>query len=89
MTSLLGQYHNETTATLRMQDEQGRNVNEVDDYDHASELAIQLITDAGMTWDTLDAAGEPVSDDVQTLLVLALVRAPMLVAHLTRLTEEN
>jgi len=53
-------------------------------YDGASDLAIDLLSTAGYEVDDPDALGADVTDDVQTLLILVMMRAPKLVPLLNR-----
>ncbi len=86
--SLLAQYNNQVAeAQNDLPDADPEFLDNLRDV--AEDMAIQLITDAGLESESQDALGVVVSDDVQTLLILALTRCPELMAHLASLSENS
>lgn len=88
--SHLAEYHNETVRRL-FADENLPNSDEEQGlhYDACSDLAVELISSAGYEADTLDDAKVEVSDDVQTLLTLAMFRAPALREYIESILIAN
>lgn len=61
---------------------------EVTDLDVVGDLAIDLIVQAGYNYESTDLLGQPVNEDLQTLLELALLRAPNLARLLIDLLDK-
>lgn len=84
----LSEYHNETTLRLcAVSDSDFYIESQGNKYDKAADLAIEILSNAGLVPDDEDDAGEPVESDVQTLLTLAMFRSPELYAYLEGLSE--
>lgn len=73
----LANYHNETVRALNADQHSDDFVEESgDEYDLATDLAVNLLQAAGLEYHDTDKLENPVSDDVQTLLTLAIFRSP-------------
>lgn len=75
----LARYHNDTVGALGADEDRNNFTQEAaDTYDAVSDLAIDLLTESGVDFNSGDMLDVPVSEDVQTLLQLALFRCPQL-----------
>jgi len=69
VSTKLGEYYTMVKSTDQLTEE---------DFDAASEAAIEAIISAGYDMDDSDQLGVPMGEDVQTLLTLAFARCPEL-----------
>lgn len=87
--SILSEYHNATVRAMHADDgmlpfdEQAAL-----DYDHASDLSVHILATAGLRPGDEDCLNTDISEDVQTLLTLALARNGRLREFLEELVEK-
>lgn len=88
--SILGDYHNATVVALKAATDRPDFVDESGtQYDASTDLAIDLLVESGYQPGDNDALGVDVQDEVQTLLTLALFRAPMLRATVESIISQT
>lgn len=81
-------YQNQTVQAAHAdEDDPAFSQSAANHYDASIDVAIDLLAAAGYTPDSLDALGEPIEGDVQTLLTLAFMRLPGLMERVQELLE--
>lgn len=85
----LANYHNDTVRALNA-DEASSTYDEEQGihYDSCAEIAVDLLANAGYTPDDTDDGHQSIDGDVQTLLTLAMFRAPRIREYVEHLLEQ-
>ena len=88
LSRALSEYHNGTVRHLRADEDNPRLDGEAAHrYDACNEIAIDLLGMAGYEFGEPDECGDPIEQDVQTLLELAMFRSPRLMKLLSDFAE--